>query len=42
MNGYGRLIKDGIDVVGQFFADHFERDLESEEQLGTLKNYILN
>jgi|LakMenEpi03Aug12_release.lakeMendotaPanAssembly.Ray.scaffolds.fasta_scaffold3488438_1 hypothetical protein len=25
MNGIGRLIKDGVDIVGEFFADHFVR-----------------
>lgn len=28
MNGYGRLIKDGVDVLGEFFADHFSRPIE--------------
>jgi hypothetical protein len=27
MNGYGRLTKDGIDILGEFFADHFTREI---------------
>lgn len=23
MNGVGRLVKDGVDVLAEFFADHF-------------------
>ena len=40
MNGFGRLRKDGIDVVGDFYADHFTREVE-EEELGGLRGYIL-
>lgn len=29
MNGMGRLIKDGIDILGEFLADHFHREVES-------------
>jgi len=28
MNGFGRLVKDGIDIIGEFFADHFERPID--------------
>jgi hypothetical protein len=31
MNGIGRLIKDGIDVKGEFFSDHFVRPIENSE-----------
>ena len=30
MNGYGRLSKGGIDVIGEFYADHFVREVEAE------------
>ena len=39
MNGVGRLVKGGIDIVGIFFADHFVNTIEDED-LGTLKNYL--
>jgi hypothetical protein len=26
MNGFGRLQKDGIDIIGEFYADHFTRE----------------
>ena len=41
MNGHGRLVKDGIDVIGEFFADHFERPID-EAELGTLRNFVLS
>ena len=28
MHGFGRLIKDGIDIIGEFHADHFVRPVE--------------
>ena len=28
MNGIGRLVKGGIDIVGEFFADHFVKVVE--------------
>lgn len=28
MNGIGRLSKNGVDILGDFFADHFERPIE--------------
>lgn len=40
MNGLGRLTKGDIDVVGEFLADHFVREVESEE-LGGLEGFIL-
>lgn len=40
MNGFGRLVKDGMDVIGDFFADHFERPIE-EAELGALRNFVL-
>ena len=30
MNGYGRLVKDGLDVLGEFYADHFTREVEEQ------------
>ena len=29
MHGFGRLIKDGIDIIGEFYADHFVRPVEN-------------
>lgn len=40
MNGYGRLVKDGIDIIGEFYADHFTREV-TDEELGGLRGYIL-
>ena len=40
MNGYGRLVKDGVDVVGEFFSDHFERPID-EAELGSLRNFVM-
>ena len=40
MNGFGRLVKDGIDIIGEFYADHFTREVEEDELKG-LKGYIL-
>jgi hypothetical protein len=40
MNGLGRLIKDGIDVIGEFMGDHFQRPVEQGE-LGNLMGYVL-
>jgi hypothetical protein len=31
MNGYGRLTKDGIDILGFFYADHFTREVLPED-----------
>ncbi len=31
MHGFGRLIKDGIDIIGEFNADHFVRPVENNE-----------
>jgi hypothetical protein len=28
MNGFGRLTKDGIDILGYFYADHFTREVK--------------
>lgn len=28
MNGLGRLVKEGIDIKGQFFSDHFVRPID--------------
>lgn len=30
MNGIGRLIKDGYDLIGLFRADHFDREVSVE------------
>lgn len=42
MNGVGRLIKDGYDLIGIFKADHFvaEADLETQRISPNLKNYL--
>lgn len=40
MNGYGRLTKDGIDILGEFFADHFTRQVDQDD-LGSLAGFIL-
>ena len=39
MNGIGRLVKGGLDVIGVFFADHFV-DAVEENDLGHLRNYL--
>jgi hypothetical protein len=31
MNGFGRLVKDGIDILGEFFADHFSRPIDEKD-----------
>lgn len=41
MNGLGRLIKGDLDIVGQFSADHFVREVEDYE-LGGLEGFILS
>ena len=41
MNGCGKLIKEGIEIVGEFFADHFVRPLEDKDiKDEELKRYI--
>ena len=41
MNGRGRLVKEGLDIVGEFFADHFVRPLENHElDTRELKEFI--
>lgn len=31
MNGFGRLAKEDIDTVGEFFADHFTRPVQGKD-----------
>ena len=40
MNGYGRLTKDGIDIIGEFFNDHFTKQAEQDD-LGNLTGFLL-
>lgn len=42
MNGIGRLVKDGTEVVGEFFADKLVRGLKEGDQLidGELRNFL--
>jgi hypothetical protein len=42
MNGFGRLVKDGIDILGEFYADHFSREIPPEDLEEDLKAYILS
>ena len=42
MNGLGRLIKDGLDITGEFFSDHFVRPVEANEiSDSTLRSYLI-
>ena len=43
MNGLGRLLKDGYDLIGLFRADHFvgEADLEAQDVPAQLKGYLM-
>ena len=42
MNGVGRLNKEGIDIIGEFHADHFVRPVDRNELTDpTHRNFIL-
>lgn len=43
MNGFGRLVKDGIDILGEFFADHFSRPIDEKDiTQDALRKYIFS
>ncbi len=43
MNGFGRLIKEGVDIAGEFHADHFVRPIEEKDiKNANMRAYIFS
>lgn len=42
MNGLGRLIKDGLDIKGEFFSDQFVRPIDNSELVDPLLRSHIN